>query len=107
MSVSAGMGKSIPVTNLSDPVRLVLPVIGVMPPAKTFKAYCTLMQDVHLVTSEVNESVLILKIKPNLQPNNTNITGDVGIFTFMNKGTAVYYTVESVKKNCSMMPSLR
>ena len=46
-----------------------------------------MMLNVHLVPSEVNESVIIMHIKPNLQPNNTNITGDVGLFAFMNKGT--------------------
>ena len=40
------------------------------------------------IVFQVNESVLILKIKPNHQPTeNYTIEGEIGMFAFMNLGT--------------------
>ena len=48
------------------------------------------MQNVHSVDNKVNESVIILKVKPNQQPNdNFTIEGDIGFFIFMNLGTGI------------------
>lgn len=43
-----------------------------------------MMLNVHLVPNEVNESVIILHVRPHVQQNNS--IGDIGLFVFVNKG---------------------
>ena len=103
------MGKGIPVNNLTEPIRLTLPNIepqlsesdaqirvrrsantpGISE-KKIYKSYCTMMVNIHLLPVEVNESVIILQIKPQLGAyNNTNDLKDISLFAFMNKGKFV------------------
>ena len=87
MTLSGGMGKTKKVENLTEPIRLVIPNKVPQPPPVSYNAYCTLMLNVHLVESKVNESVVIMHIKPNPQQNeNHTIEGEIGFFAFMNKG---------------------
>ena len=49
-----------------------------------------MMVNIHLLPVEVNESVIILQIKPQLGAyNNTNDLKDISLFAFMNKGKFV------------------
>ena len=87
MTLSGGMGKTKKVENLTEPIRIVIPNKNPPPAPRTYNAWCTLMQTVHLVPSEVNESVIILHIKPNpVQHPNFTVDGEIGFFAFMNKG---------------------
>ena len=78
------MGKEKKVENLTTPIRLVIPNKDPVPQPKTYAGYCNLMLNVHLVEATVNESNLIMLIKPNLDAS--NMTEEVSLFVFMNKG---------------------
>ena len=87
MTLSGGMGNTKKVENLTEPIRIVIPNKAGIPEPQTYNAYCTIMPNVHLVDSKVNESVIIMHIKPNVQQSaNYTIEGEIGIFAFMNKG---------------------
>ena len=84
MGLSSGLGKKKKVENLTELIRLKIPNKTPVPTPKTYIGYCQLMLNVHLVECDVNASVIIMYIKPNLE--NSNITGDLHVFAFMNKG---------------------
>ena len=45
-----------------------------VPKARTYLGYCSIMLNVHLIDCKVNESVLILQVKPNHIVNNDNVS---------------------------------
>ena len=45
-----------------------------------------MMMNIHQVNSEVNESVIILHIKPHIMNNSTLDVNEITFFAFMNKG---------------------
>lgn len=94
LGLSAGLGQDKAVQNLTEPIRLVIPNTSPVPLPKTYHAYCQLMLNVHLIVADVNESIIIMKIKPNLESSPNVTDGELSIFAFMNKG--LYHTLFSL-----------
>ena len=84
LKLSTGFGEVKNFQNLTEPIRIVIPNKTPVPePEPSNEAYCSLMKKIHLLPCKVNESVIILQIKPQL--NGSEGEG-VKLFAFMNNG---------------------
>ena len=83
LRLSYGLGKMKEVENLTKSIEIVIPNKTPHPEPLQYQGYCTLMRNIHLLPCQVNESVLILQVKPHIE----TVKGkNVNLFVFMNKG---------------------
>ena len=85
LRLSTESGREEEFKNLTETIRIVIPnKKKIAEPEPVDTAYCSLMKKIHSLDCKVNESVLILHVKPHFYGND----GDgLKLFVFMNKGT--------------------